>query len=292
MFATWLLVVTLALETAALDTFAMRGSFATLTADAVLQYLITHGEHADKKVLERAAELASNTRDRAYLQGVPDDIYLQYVAPPQVLDEPLSSGTRDKLRSYVDPILEKAKPTTVSAAAEAVLSNLGPNLHLRFLSNMTPQILSSEQVLQNRGGSCTGLSVFFVDALRSAGIPARVAGTPYWKGNQTGGNHNWVEVYTGLSGNCAQKPCDGWSFLEAPWDGNLTAGALDRPCKNWFCNAEQLGSKSGTETYATHLLNTGVVFPLAWNMSDKSVFAEKRNEYYARACGACTTKAS
>ena len=34
------------------------------------------------------------------------------------------------------------------------------------------------EVLDAGGASCTGLSIFFVDALRAAGIPARVAGTP------------------------------------------------------------------------------------------------------------------
>jgi hypothetical protein len=287
MLGSWLVVVTLALEIAALDTHAMRGSFATLTADAVLQYLRDHGVHGDEKDLEEAATLASQARDRQYAKSVPDDIFMQYVAPPQMLDEPLTRGTREKLRSYVEPILEKAQPKTVSGAAEAVMNELGPSLKLRFLSNMTPQILSSEQVLENKGGSCTGLSVFFVDALRSAGIPARVAGTPYWQGNHSAGNHNWVEVYTGS--DCAHAPCEEWSFLEAPWDGNLTAGALQRPCKNWFCNAENLGAHSGTQTYATHLLDTGVTFPLAWNTSDTSVFAEKRNDYYARVCERCTT---
>ena len=40
--------------------------------------------------------------------------------------------------------------------------------------------------------SCTGLSIFLISALRSVGIPVRLAGTPAWV--LTDGNHDWVEV--------------------------------------------------------------------------------------------------
>ena len=43
--------------------------------------------------------------------------------------------------------------------------------------------------------SCTGISILYVDALRSVGIPARLVGTPAWHGKENDGNHNWVEVH-------------------------------------------------------------------------------------------------
>lgn len=36
------------------------------------------------------------------------------------------------------------------------------------------------QTLQRGNSSCTGLAIYVVAALRSVGIPARVAGTPHW----------------------------------------------------------------------------------------------------------------
>ena len=57
------------------------------------------------------------------------------------------------------------------------------------------------------------MSILFADALKSAGIPARVAGTPAWngqieivkikklkclflfEGDPESGNHNWIEVF-------------------------------------------------------------------------------------------------
>ena len=55
------------------------------------------------------------------------------------------------------------------------------------------------------------MSILFADALKSTGIPARVAGTPAWngeikksetkkysiyfQGDPNSGNHNWIEVF-------------------------------------------------------------------------------------------------
>ena len=40
------------------------------------------------------------------------------------------------------------------------------------------------------------MSIFLISALRSVGIPARMAGTPDWI--LGGGNHDWVEVRIAL----------------------------------------------------------------------------------------------
>ena len=66
--------------------------------------------------------------------------------------------------------------------------------------------------------SCTGVSILFVDALRTIGIPARVVGTPAWHGDHAQGNHNWVEVFVGdPRGEPWADPDTGqsWAFIEA-----------------------------------------------------------------------------
>jgi hypothetical protein len=73
--------------------------------------------------------------------------------------------------------------------------------------------------------SCTGVSILYVDALRSVGVPARLVGTPAWKGVASNGNHNWVEVFLG----------DGWYFNEAYPAG--PGETFDKPCDKWFCNS-------------------------------------------------------
>lgn len=47
---------------------------------------------------------------------------------------------------------------------------------LRFVPDQTPEIMSVSQVLDKGYASCTGLSIFLVNACRAVGIPARIAG--------------------------------------------------------------------------------------------------------------------
>jgi len=87
--------------------------------------------------------------------------------------------------------------------------------------------------------SCTGVSILYVDALRSVGIPARVAGTPAWNGvtPSLDVNHNWVEVYLGVDPDCTADCGDGWYINEAYPAG--PGETFDNPCDKWFCNAEK-----------------------------------------------------
>lgn len=70
------------------------------------------------------------------------------------------------------------------------------------------------EVMRRHNSSCTGLSIFLVSALRSIGVPARVAGTPHWNlgpsvcpegdASDACGNHDWVEVWSNGS----------WAFVD------------------------------------------------------------------------------
>jgi transglutaminase-like putative cysteine protease len=96
-----------------------------------------------------------------------------------------------------------------------------------FNSSQTPLIYDPMSTLAFGYASCTGVSIFYVDALRSIGIPARIAGTPAWNSDYTNGNHNWLEVWTGET--------EGWQFIEAaPAGGGET---FINPCDKWFCNS-------------------------------------------------------
>ena len=63
-----------------------------------------------------------------------------------------------------------------------------------FKSSQTPLIYDPMSTIVFGYASCTGVSILFGDALRAAGVPARMAGTPAWNGNPHNGNHNWIEV--------------------------------------------------------------------------------------------------
>ena len=49
-----------------------------------------------------------------------------------------------------------------------------------FKGEMTPRVFDPMSTLLFGYASCTGVSILYVDALRTIGIPARVTGTPAW----------------------------------------------------------------------------------------------------------------
>jgi hypothetical protein len=271
------------------------GSKKGLTKADIEDYLTRHASADDKAQkgfsswMDAAATRASEERSRTYAAGVPEDIFLEYVAEPFVLDEPrglLPTEVTAEVKKSIESAENATKsPLTVRQAAAAVFGHLGPSLRLGFLSNSTPQIMSPEAVLEHRGASCTGLSILFVQALRSVGVPARIAGTGAWNGNESIGNHNWVEVYTNDCGNSSSDKCDAWSFVEAPFDGKQDGYV--NACDAWFCRANKLGPKSNTTVFATRALEGGgLMFPTTWT-DKRSVPAESRTAFYERTCGSC-----
>ena len=115
----------------------------------------------------------------------------------------------------------------------------------------------------------TGLSILLVNACRSAGVPARLAGTPLWVDKK--GNHTWVEVWDG----------GGWHYL-----GALDGKKLD---KAWFkgkaaaCAAAVAGDKRLWQhrIFATSFRKTPAHFPLVWDMSITYVAAVDVTKAYA-----------
>merc|ERR1711862_699566 len=129
-------------------------------------------------------------------------------------------------------------PEVLSILNGQLWSVLRPNNSaIKFKSEQTPLIYDPMSVIDYGYASCTGVSIMLVDALRSVGIPARIAGTPAWHGNASIGNHNWVEVWLGKGKGLHG---DDWSFIEAEPAGpgeNLT-----NPCNKWFCNSATTGA--------------------------------------------------
>ena len=162
-----------------------------------------------------------------------------------------------------------------------------PGPRIVFKANQTPLIMSPFQVLKAGYASCTGLSIFLVDALRAVGIPARMVGTPSWiEAPFVGGNHgeihmrpprheerrtdekkDWVEVHL---------PDRGWVFTDGgnhkptPWNQTWFA---PHPVQGQLPHAGNHSiyavSYSGTDA-AGRALPT---MPLAWNFSDHTVWA-------------------
>jgi hypothetical protein len=123
--------------------------------------------------------------------------------------------------------------------------------------------------------SCTGVSIFYVDALRSVGIPSRIAGTPAWNGVYSNGNHNWVEIWTAENG---------WQFIEAKPAGS--GETFSNPCDKWFCNPSHFAN--GTQVFAARFKQDETVrYPMAWDLTNKEIPGEDRSLYYQAVCNAC-----
>ena len=52
--------------------------------------------------------------------------------------------------------------------------------HIKFHANQAGVTKAPFELLRGRNGSCTSTAIFLVAALRSVGVPARVAGVPQW----------------------------------------------------------------------------------------------------------------
>lgn len=125
--------------------------------------------------------------------------------------------------------------------------------------------MSPFETLAYTYASCTGMSIFFVNACRSVGIPARVVGTPDWV--EGGGNHDWVEIWDGQY----------WSFTGP---GEYSASGFNH---TWFYpekTSHQIPGSLNHSIYATSFVQTDKYFVMEWALDDKSVPAIDVTENY------------
>jgi hypothetical protein len=193
--------------------------------------------------------LALDARGRfPWSKDVPEDIFLNDVAPYAALDE-----KRDEWRQRM---LEAATPLvkdchTASDAAQALNRDLFKKLGVRYSTDRERANQSPAESIASGKATCTGLSILLVDACRAVGIPARIAGLEHW--NDKPGNHTWVEVWD-----------HGWHFTGA---AEYTPEGLDH---SWF--SDDIAHGHGVQTiHAASWKKTVDHFPLVWNEGDASV---------------------
>lgn len=244
-----------------------------------------------------------------WTDAIPRSVYLEYVVPYAVVNEPRSDNRpllfntlKDVLKDYARPMgsknvvrLEAAENHQMQIKEAVKLINtrlwsiMGKhNQPIVFEAGLTPRIYDPLSVIAYGHSSCTGLAILFVSALRSVGIPARMAGTPAWHGNEEEGNHSWVEVY--LPDSSGGK----WTFLEpspgiAEGDEKANSDDLDRdPCKRWFCSKAKFDGL--TKVFATRFSKGAAKahYPMAWSgKGDVGVPGEERTDYYTGICNEC-----
>eukprot|EP00596_Hydrurales_sp_CCMP1899_P002591 CAMPEP_0119034004 /NCGR_PEP_ID=MMETSP1177-20130426/1064_1 /TAXON_ID=2985 /ORGANISM="Ochromonas sp, Strain CCMP1899" /LENGTH=267 /DNA_ID=CAMNT_0006991173 /DNA_START=610 /DNA_END=1413 /DNA_ORIENTATION=- len=215
---------------------------------------------------------------------VPYEIFLEYVLPYGVVNEGRNNW-RLMISEVVISILDDAKELE-NYILEDIVLYINDNLwkgkfcdDIVFKAGETPMIYDVMSVIAFGYASCTGLSIFLIDALRSVGIPARLVGTSGWNNDPRNGNHNWVEVWV--------DSISEWQFIQAEPAGG---GTFSDPCSQSFCvpkNFNGLGNGK-TQVYAARFdQNCSVRFPMAWDTSNTAIPGEDRSLVYEKICSSC-----
>ncbi|HHS50662.1 MAG TPA: transglutaminase domain-containing protein [candidate division Zixibacteria bacterium] len=143
-----------------------------------------------------------------WVAEIGDDLFLHYVLPNQVTQEPLTYY-REFFLDELLPLVDTLK--TATDAAIAVNYWCGERVKFQQTQRQDQGVF---QTLSSGFGRCEEMMIVHVSALRSVGIPARQAWTPYWATSDN--NHAWTELYADgawhYTGACEPRPTldDAW----------------------------------------------------------------------------------
>ncbi len=215
-----------------------------------LEFLLENMPERDAQILSadfllNDVALAHKVLARApWREQVPEEIFFNDILPYACMNERREEW-RQKLRELCLPLVADCK--TPGEAAQRLNQKLFPLLKVRYSTERKRADQCPSESIASGKATCTGLSILLVDACRSIGVPARVAGTPMWSNLR--GNHTWVEVWDG-----------GWHFTGA---AEPDKNGLDR---GWFVHDASQARKDVPQhaIYATSFKQTGISFPLVW----------------------------
>lgn len=194
-------------------------------------------------------------------KDIPKEIFLNEILPYASINE-----RRDKWRKdFHERFIKIAQQSQdVDQAVKALNKYVFNDVKVAYHATKRPKPDQSPyESMKAHYASCTGLSVLLVDALRSVGIPARIAGITLWADES--GNHTWVEIWDGK-----------WRYV-----GAAESSDLDH---TWF---SQKTSSTDYEhrIYATSFKKTGLFFPMVWARHLKTVPATDVTEKYLQKHG-------
>lgn len=193
---------------------------------------------------------------------IPPEIFLNDILPYAVVTEPRDDW-RAKMRERCLPLVRGCR--TPGEAALALNRELFGLVKVKYSPERERADQSVPETLQSGLASCTGLTILLVDACRSVGVPARLAGTPMWMNGS--GNHSWAEIWD-----------HGWHFVGA---AEPDQAGLDHA---WFVDrAEQARADEPEHAiYAASFAKTGLDFPPAWSTNQIWVSAVNVTARYAK----------
>jgi len=195
-----------------------------------------------------------------WCKELPDSIFFNEVLPYFSLDEKRDNWRENYYHRFSKYVINCL---SLSEAIDSVNLNIRDELQVDYNTQRSIVNISPFQAEKEGMATCTGLSFLLVDAFRSVGIPARIAGTPLWTNMR--GNHNWVEVWID----------EEWFFTEYYPD------ALN---KSWFLGD---AGKADPEKpvhwiYAASYKPTGTHFLRVWDRDAKDIHGVNVSERYIR----------
>ncbi len=217
-----------------------------------VDFIRSHMPERDKNLItderiKKEVKLALDAREQfPWAKKTPWDIYENNVLPYATVTEERDEW-REAFHKKFSPVVAECK--TASEATLAIASNIEKMLGVKYSTERRIPHQGVNESIRLGMASCTGRSILLIAALRSVGIPARMAGVLTW--NHIRGNHNWVEAW-----------CDGeWKMIEYN-DKNFNAG--------WVLeNISKLDpNKWQNKIFATSWKPspTGDFFPMVWEM--------------------------
>ncbi|MBD0726162.1 hypothetical protein B6A10_13360 [Flavobacterium sp. L1I52] len=189
---------------------------------------------------------------------LPDSIFFNEVLSYYCFDERRDNWRNDFYLKF-SSVVKDCKD--IRQAIKAVNANIRDILLVDYNINRSIVNISPFQSIKEKMATCTGLSFLLVDAFRSVGIPARIAGTPMWTNMK--GNHSWVEVWV-----------DGqWYFTEYYFE-DLN--------KAWFVADAGRADLSNPRhwIYASSYKPKDTYFRLEWDTLSKAIHAENVTKRY------------
>lgn len=222
---------------------------------SAIEFLVKHMPESDLKSLS-ADFLLTNTKwayearnKFPWTKNVATSIFFNDVLPYAALNERRDDFRKDFFNKFY-PVVKDCK--NIREAVIKIAANIQDIVKVKYNTKRRKPDQSPYESMEQGMASCSGLSILLVDALRSVGIPARIAGIPKWK--KIRGNHNWVEVY--IDGK--------WYFTE------YNNPKLD---KSWFL--ERVGTKIPEfpkhQVYASSFRKTDTYFRCVWLPDYKGV---------------------
>ena len=187
--------------------------------------------------------LAYQARNRfAWGKDIPKDIFLNNVLPYASMNE-RRTDWRGVLYERFAPYVKDC--TTYEEAMTAINKVVREETGATFSTGRRAANQDALETIQRGIASCSGLSIVLVDALRSVGLPARIAGNRQWFDNR--GNHSWVEIW--INGN--------WHFTEY----DPSQYGLDRAWFEHSSGRAEFGSAHGIFAVSYKPVDGGTVWP-------------------------------